>query len=75
MPYYDPLSDVEVLRNVTIKASAEALQNISTLANSGQYQQAWQLAYDLEQQLRQVGALTANERTACRMPICFAATR
>ena len=62
MPDYDPLSDVEVLRNVTIKASAEALQNISTLANGGQYQQAWQLAYDMEQQLRKVGALTADEQ-------------
>ena len=62
MPNYDPLSDIEVLRNVTIKASAEALQNISKLANGGQYQQAWQLAHDMEQQLRKVGTMTADEQ-------------
>ncbi len=33
LPVYDPLADVEVLRNVTIKRSAEALQAISHLGH------------------------------------------
>lgn len=62
LPAYDPLADVEVLRNVTIKRSAEALQAISHLVRGGRYQEAWLLARDTELQLRTVAALTADEQ-------------
>ncbi len=54
--------DVEVLRNVTVKRSAEALQSISLLVRGGRYQEAWLLARDTELQLRTVAALTADEQ-------------
>ncbi len=59
---YDPVADVELLRNVTIKRSAEALQSISHLVRSSRYQEAWLLARDTEQQLRRVAALTADDQ-------------
>jgi Ca-activated chloride channel homolog len=62
LPGYDPLADVEVLRNVTIKRSAEAMQTISHLVRGGRYQEAWLLARDTELQLRTVAALTADEQ-------------
>lgn len=59
---YDPVADVEVLRNVTIKRSAEALRSISYMVRNGRYQEAWRLAYDTEQELRRVAALTADKQ-------------
>jgi len=51
-----------VLRNVTVKRSAEALQTISNQVRGGRYQEAWLLARDTELQLRNVAALTADEQ-------------
>jgi len=49
---YHPLVDIEVRRNATILASAEALRNIDKLFNQGHYQEAWELAYQMEWSLR-----------------------
>lgn len=59
---YDPLWDVEVLRNVTIQNMAQGLKEISRLYQAGRYQEAWNLAYGLEQDLRAVAALTGEEQ-------------
>lgn len=59
---YDPAADAELLRNVTIKRSAEALQSISHLVRGGRYAEAWLLARDTELQLRTVAAATADEQ-------------
>jgi Ca-activated chloride channel family protein len=55
---YDATWDVEVLRNVTIQRTAEGLKEIDRLYKSQRYQEAWQLAYRLEQDLRTVARLT-----------------
>ena len=57
---YDPLWDVEVLRNVTIQRSAEGLREISRLYAERRYQEAWNLAYELEGSLRYVAGLTGE---------------
>jgi len=57
---YDPLWDVEVLRNVTIQRSAEGLKEISRLYTARRYGEAWNLAYELEGSLRRVAALTGE---------------
>ena len=57
---YDPLWDVEVLRNVTIQRSAEGLKEISRLYAARRYQEAWNLAYELEDSLRHVAGLTGE---------------
>lgn len=59
---YDPLWDVEVLRNVTIQRSAEGLKEIDRLYKSGQAQAAWELAYGLEQDLRNVSRLAGDNQ-------------
>ena len=59
---YDPLIDVEVLRNVTIQRSAEGLKEISRLADARRYTEAWRLAHDLEGVLRNVAGLTGEEQ-------------
>ncbi|HLF37603.1 MAG TPA: VWA domain-containing protein [Anaerolineales bacterium] len=59
---YDPLTDVEVQRNVTIVQSAEALIAIDGLFNQGRYAEAWQLAYEMEQELRWLAALAADQQ-------------
>jgi hypothetical protein len=59
---YDPLWDVEVLRNVTIQRTAEGLKEIDRLYKSQRYMDAWQLAYRLEQQLRTVARLTNEDQ-------------
>lgn len=59
--YYDPLWDLEVLRNVTIQRTAEGLQEIDGLYRERRFEEAWNLAYDLEQRLREVAALTGDE--------------
>jgi Ca-activated chloride channel family protein len=57
---YHPLADIEVRRNATILASAEALQEIDKLFNQGQYQAAWELAYQMEWGLRSMASLTGD---------------
>jgi len=59
---YDPLADIEVRRNATIVRSAEALIAIDGLFNQGRYMEAWQLAYEMEQELRSVAALAGDQR-------------
>jgi len=58
---YDPLWDLEILRNVTIQRSAEGLKEIDQLYQARRYEDAWNLAYDLEQALREVARLTDDE--------------
>jgi hypothetical protein len=58
---YDPLWDLEVLRNVTIQQTAEGMREIDRLFQAGQYEMAWRLAVSLEQQLSEVAGLT-NDR-------------
>ena len=55
---YDPTWDVEVLRNVTIQRTAEGLKEIDRLYKAQRYQDAWNVAYLLEQDLRTVARLT-----------------
>jgi Ca-activated chloride channel family protein len=57
---YDPLWDVEVLRNVTIQRTAEALKEIDRLYKMQRYQEAHGLASRSEQELRRVAALTGE---------------
>lgn len=64
MPNYEPLWDVEVLRNVTIQRTAQGLKQIALLYQAERYEEAWQLAYQLEQQLRAVARLTEDEQLA-----------
>ncbi len=59
---YDPLADVEVLRNATIVASAKALIGIDQLFGAGRYEEAWQLAHLMEAQLRIVAAMAGDQQ-------------
>jgi Ca-activated chloride channel family protein len=59
---YDPLWDLEVLRNVTIQRMAEGLKEIDRLYRSANYRAAWELAHQLEQNLRMVAGLTNDEQ-------------
>jgi len=59
---YDPLWDVEVLRNATIQRMAERLKEIDRLYRAARYQEAYDIAYRLEQDLRRVAALTREEQ-------------
>jgi hypothetical protein len=59
---YDPLWDVEVLRNATIQRSAEGLKEISRLYSDKRYQEAWDIAHRLEQDLRHVASLKEDEQ-------------
>jgi Ca-activated chloride channel family protein len=58
---YDPLWDLEILRNATIQRTAEGLKEIDRLYQARRYEDAWKLAYDLEQMLREVARLTDDE--------------
>jgi len=58
---YDPAWDLEVLRNFTIQRTAEGLKQIDQLYQARRYEEAWNLAYDLEQALREVARLTDDE--------------
>ncbi|MBI5033611.1 MAG: VWA domain-containing protein [Chloroflexi bacterium] len=55
---YDPTWDVEILRNVTIQRTAEGLKQIDSLYKAQRYQEAWNLAVQLEQDLRTAARLT-----------------
>ena len=59
---YDPLVDIEVRRNATIVRSAESLIAIDGLFDQGRYIEAWQLARDMEQELRQVAAMAGDQQ-------------
>jgi Ca-activated chloride channel family protein len=59
---YDPLWDVEVLRNATIQRMAEGLKEIDRLYRAARYQEAYDIAYRLEQDLRRVAALTREDQ-------------
>ncbi len=54
----DPLVDTQVLRNVTIQRTAEGLQEIDRLYRAQKYLDAWNLAAQLEYNLRRVAQLT-----------------
>ena len=58
MSSYDPFADVEVRRNATIVLMAEALKAIDALFNAGRYEEAWEIAYEMEHELRTMAALT-----------------
>lgn len=60
MATYDPLWDVEVLRNVTIQRTAEVLKEIDRLYKGRRYQEAYDLAVQAEGELRRVAALTGE---------------
>jgi hypothetical protein len=49
-----------VLRNVTIQRMAEGLREIDRLYQARRYEEAWDLAYRLEQALREVARLTGE---------------
>lgn len=57
---YDPLADIEVLRNVTIIGSAKALIAIDDLFKSQRYESAFNIAQAMEQDLRRVSALAGD---------------
>jgi Ca-activated chloride channel homolog len=59
---YDPIWDLEVLRNVTIQRTAEGLREIDRLYRAARYREAWDLAYQMEQDLRRVADLTNEEQ-------------
>ena len=57
---YYPLVDIEVRRNATILASAEALQDIDMLFNQGHYREAWELAFQMERNLRSMASVAGD---------------
>jgi Ca-activated chloride channel family protein len=57
---YNPVGDIEVYRNATIVKMAEALKTIDALCDAGRYEQAWDIAYDMEHELRTVAALAGD---------------
>jgi Ca-activated chloride channel homolog len=59
---YDPLQDTEVLRNVTIQRSAEGLKEIARLYSEQRYGEAYQVAAELERDLRRVAAMTGEKQ-------------
>jgi hypothetical protein len=62
IPFYDPLADVEIRRNATVVRSAEALIAIDGLFNQARYLEAWQLAYQMERELRAVAAVSGDQQ-------------
>jgi hypothetical protein len=59
---YDPAWDVEVLRNVTIQATAEGLREIDRLYMASRYLDAWRLAQRLEGDLNRVARLANDDQ-------------
>ncbi len=57
---YDPLADIEVSRNATIVLMAEALKEIDFLFNAGRYEKAWEIAHEMEYELRRMAALAGD---------------
>lgn len=60
LSHYDPLADIEVLRNATIVGSTEALIAIDELFNQGRFESALYMAQAMEQDLRRVAALAGD---------------
>jgi Ca-activated chloride channel family protein len=60
MGSYDPFADIEVRRNATIVLMAEALKVIDQLFNEGRYEEAWEIAYGMECELRTMAALAGD---------------
>jgi Ca-activated chloride channel homolog len=58
MEDYDPLWDLELLRNVTVQRTAEGMKEIDRLYRAERYQGAWDIAHQLEGELREVARLT-----------------
>lgn len=61
---YDPVWDIEVLRNVTVQRTAEGLKEIDRLYRAKRYQDAWQLAYRLERDISAIEQLTKDPQMA-----------
>ena len=59
---YDPIWDLEVLRNVTIQQAAEGMRRIDRLAQAGQYEEGWRLAVEFEDRLNEVAHLTNDNQ-------------
>ena len=59
---YDPAWDAEVLRNVTIQATAEGLREIDRLYKAQRYVDALQLAQRLEQDLRRAARISNDDQ-------------
>jgi Ca-activated chloride channel family protein len=57
---YNPLVDIEVRRNAAIVRMAEALKEIDALCDAGRYEQAWDIAFEMEYELRAVAALAGD---------------
>jgi Ca-activated chloride channel family protein len=57
---YNPFADIEVRRNATIVLMAEALKAIDELFNAGHYAEAWEIAYEMEHELRTMAALAGD---------------
>jgi len=62
IPFSDPLADVEIRRNATVVRSAEALIAIDGLFNQARYLEAWQLAYQMERELRAMAAASGDQQ-------------
>lgn len=59
---YKSVSDAEVQRNVTIVRSAQALKHIDQLYLAGEYLAAWQLAQEMEFELRNAAMKTGDQQ-------------
>jgi Ca-activated chloride channel family protein len=62
LAYYNPLADVEVRRNATVVLSAEALIAIDGLFNQGRFLEAWELAYQMERELRAMATISGDQQ-------------
>jgi Ca-activated chloride channel family protein len=62
MTTYQSVVDVEVRRSVTIVRSAEALKQIDEQFMRGEYLNAWQVAHEMEHQLRAVASQTGDQQ-------------
>jgi Ca-activated chloride channel family protein len=60
MGSYDPFADIEIRRNATIVLMAEALKEIDYLFNGGRYEEAWEIAHEMEYELRTMAALAGD---------------
>lgn len=59
---YDPTWDIEILRNVTVRQTAEGMREIDRLFQAEQYEAAWRLAVKLENRLNEVAQLTHDDQ-------------
>lgn len=59
---YDAQWDLEILRNVTVQRMAEGIKEIDMLSDEGRFDEAWQLAGELEQDLLEAAYLTGDDQ-------------